>query len=260
MDLETTQKLVQLNRTFYEQFGDAFAATRQRLQPGIKRLFQTCNMDGDWLDLGCGNGAVLSAWAQLVKHGSYSGLDFSQALLLEAEQRATEARKMGLKIWLSQADIAGGDWSAAIASLKQKDAAFPTRFDGVMSFATLHHIPGQHNREALLRRIKQVLKPGGYFLLSCWQFQHSPKLLGRVQPWALVELDPAQLDEGDTLLDWRGTLPGQAPQTGLRYVHLFSLEELNTLAETSGFRVKESFESDGMGNRLGLYHVWQCLE
>ncbi len=260
MEWETSQKLVQLNRTFYEQFGDAFAATRQRVQPGIQRLFQTHSMEGDWLDLGCGNGAVLSAWAQAAKQGSYTGLDFSQALLLEAEQRAKEVRKRGLSVWLSQADITSLEWGKVISTLQKTDTAFPALYDGVISFATLHHIPGQHSRERVLRQIKQVLKPGGYFLLSCWQFQHSPKLLSRVQPWSLVELDPAQLDERDTLLDWRGTLPGHQPQTGLRYVHLFNLEELKELAQTCGFKVNESFESDGLGNRLGLYQVWQNLE
>ncbi|HWR65068.1 MAG TPA: hypothetical protein VN364_03015, partial [Bellilinea sp.] len=62
---------------------------------------------------------------------------------------------------------------------------------------------------------------------------------------------------GDTLLDWRYALPGQPEQVGLRYVHLFSREELAELAAQAGFAVESEFESDGEGGRLGLYQAWR---
>jgi hypothetical protein len=40
-------------------------------------------------------------------------------------------------------------------------------------------------------------------------------------------------------------------------VHQFSEQELAELAESTGFRVVESFYSDGEGGRLGLYQVWK---
>lgn len=257
MDAETVATLIAINRTFYEQFGDSFAATRQRVQPGILRLFNTYQVHGSWLDLGCGNGAVLTAWAASAGHGSYTGLDFSQALLHETKQRAVAIRQAGLEVWLAEGNIAGGQWGEAVDALRQQDPAFPARFDGVMSFASIHHIPGSENRQAFFGRVNQALKPGGLVFLSCWQFQNSPKLLSRVQPWTLVNIDPARLEEGDTLLDWRGTSPAQAGQTGLRYVHLFRPAELEQLAQQTGFIVVETFESDGAGGRLGLYQVWR---
>ena len=257
MDAETAAALIALNRTFYEQFGDSFAATRQRVQPGILRLFNTYPVDGSWLDLGCGNGAVLTAWAESSEHGSYTGLDFSQALLHEAKQRASAIRSAGLQVWLAEGNIAGGQWGDAVDALRQHDPAFPARFDSVMSFASIHHIPGSENRQAFFDRVNQALKPGGLVFLSCWQFQNSPKLVSRIQPWTLVNIDPALLEEGDTLLDWRGTSPAQAGQTGLRYVHLFNPDELEQLSRHTGFTVVETFESDGVGSRLGLYQVWR---
>jgi hypothetical protein len=73
----------------------------------------------------------------------------------------------------------------------------------------------------------------------------------RIQPWEDTGISPTDVDAGDTLLDWR------AGGHGLRYVHLFSEEELARLAEGCGFTVKESFYSDGEGNKLSLYQVWQ---
>jgi hypothetical protein len=82
----------------------------------------------------------------------------------------------------------------------------------------------------------------------------SPKLAGRVQPWAAAGLDAADMDQGDYLLDWRG---GQVPQKqALRYVHEFNEAELGELAASSGFRLQESFASDGYGSNLALYQSW----
>ncbi len=59
------------------------------------------------------------------------------------------------------------------------------------------------------------------------------------------------MDPGDYLLDWR------RGGEGLRYVHHFSPEELAELAAETGFRVLETFWSDGEGGNLGLYQVWE---
>ncbi len=257
MDGQTVQALIQINQVFYEEYGEPFAATRQRIQPGIMRLMRDISMQGDWLDLGCGNGAVLSAWSDIAVRGSFTGLDFSQVLLKEAELRAESVRKTGKNVWLQQANIGGGDWGSVLSALSKKADAFPKKFDGVMSFATIHHIPGYQNRLAFFQQIYQWLKPGGIVLLSCWQFQNSPKLVKRIQPWSMVSIDFDQLEPGDTLLDWRAHAPGQSEKTGLRYVHLLSHEELAKLSSESGFEVIQTFESDGEGGRLGLYQVWK---
>ena len=71
-------------------------------------------------------------------------------------------------------------------------------------------------------------------------------------PWAEVGLAPEDVDEGDVLLDWRAS-----DQVGLRYVHTFSEASLTRLAEQAGFKVNESFLSDGKPGNLALYQVWR---
>ena len=107
-----------------------------------------------------------------------------------------------------------------------------------------------------LQETASLLPAGGVFIFSVWQFQHSPRLLERIQPWSAAGLTDADLEEGDTLLDWRARLPGQPEQSGLRYVHQFSEGELAELASGCGMQRLEAFESDGEGGRLGLYQVW----
>ncbi|MFN8461172.1 MAG: hypothetical protein U0X93_05310 [Anaerolineales bacterium] len=70
-------------------------------------------------------------------------------------------------------------------------------------------------------------------------------------PSGLSGVEASEVDEGDYLLDWR------SGGEGLRYVHHFTEAELGKLASASGFRVVESFSSDGETGNLGLYQVWK---
>jgi very-short-patch-repair endonuclease len=148
-----------------------------------------------------------------------------------------------------QANLAA-DWRAAMPD---------TRFDLVFAFAALHHLPSRRLRLDVLARVREALPPGGHFIHSEWQFHNSPKLVERIQPWERAGLNPADVEDGDALLDWRasGSSAGDVP--ALRYVHHFSVEELNELAAEAGFAILHSFHSDGAGGRLGLYQVWQLL-
>lgn len=247
MKPDTIARLLSLNLIFYQSFGPAFAKTRLRIQPGVRRALDSrVPQAGRWLDLGCGSGALGVAWAQSGRRGLYLGIDSSRALLDEARRETEGFSTPELEIRYEPGDLAG-DWAAACEGL----------FDGVLCFAALHHLPGEDLRLRVLRRVGELLPAGGLFIHSNWQFQHSPKLLARVQPWERIGLADADVDAGDTLLDWRYALPGQPEQVGLRYVHRFTPEELARLAAQCGFEVVETYESDGQGGRLGHYEVWK---
>jgi tRNA (uracil-5-)-methyltransferase TRM9 len=244
----TTQSiLLDLNRQFYQTFGRAFAATRRRIQPGVRRVLGELPPDGRWVDLGCGSGALAKAWAETGRKGLYLGLDFSEALLEEARQ-GLKPVPQGLDVHFERADLSDPGWSRGLRD---------TSFDGALAFAVLHHLPGVDLRQRVLEDLRRLLKSGGLFVHSEWQFQHSPKLMARRQPWEMIGLTDADVEAGDTLLDWRYALPGQPEQVGLRYVHLFDREELAGLAADTGFEIIDEFESDGEGGRLGLYQMWR---
>jgi tRNA (uracil-5-)-methyltransferase TRM9 len=257
MQPETMQRLIELNRRFYAEFGPAFAATRRRIQDGVRRaLAGLPDAPGErWLDLGCGSGALALEWLRGGRRSSYLGLDFSGPLLAEARQvvagwEETAARPSAAgTASFAMADLGSPDWAHGLSG----------EFRGVLAFAVLHHLPGKQRRVALLQQVRALLPPGGWFVHSVWQFQHSARLLARVQPWSLAGLAEADVEPGDTLLDWRYALPGQAERVGLRYVHAFTRPELIELAQASGFTLRTEFESDGQGGRLGLYQVWEAL-
>lgn len=271
MQAEIGKRLVEINRQFYEDFGKAFAITRSRIQPGVKRIFEMLPVEDSTLDLGCGNGALALEWVNQKRRGFYLGIDFSPVLLDEARHAIEGKESHGLQVKFCQADLANPTWFERVtecvdspihmkkSSSDEDFTGFATPcFNTVLMFASIHHLPGHDLRLDLLKRIRDFLSPGSRLILSVWQFQHSAKWNERRQPWDLVGLRPEDVDAGDTLLDWRFQLPGKKERVGLRYVHLFSHEELAELAASSGFELVEEFVSDGEGGNLSLYQVWQA--
>lgn len=238
MNADTAAALTRLNQQFYHDFAEQFSETRQRLQPGVLRLLAQVDPGAALLDLGCGNGELAVELAARGHHGGYTGLDISSRLLAAARRRLPA----GYPAWLHQADLSSPDWETVLGE---------GNYDLVCAFAVLHHIPGETQRRRLLHKIHRLIKPGGRLLLSNWQFLASERLRSRILPWEAAGLAAAEVEPGDYLLDWR------RGGTGQRYVHHFSGQELEELAERSGFSVQDQFYSDGEGGRLGLYQVWQ---
>ncbi len=236
MNSVTAERLLAINREFYNRFGSQFSSTRQRLQPGVKKILETIQ-DDSVLDLGCGNGHFLREISRRGHKQTLLGLDFSLPLLRDAESApGVEFREVDL----SQLSAFGLQLSVDVG------------WDVITMFATLHHIPSNEMRLDILQTVRKLLKDDGKFILSNWQFLNSAKLKSRIQSWDKVGINENDLDEGDYLLDWR------SGGEGLRYVHHFSAGELLGLAEQAGMRVTASFSSDGDGGNLGLYQIWEC--
>ena len=242
MDSSVAARLVEINREFYTRFGASFSATRQRIQPGVRRVLEMLNGDEPLLDLGSGNGEQARALAERGHRGSYLGVDFSPSLLRDAEFQPG-----GFSARFVQADL------TELPAVRQK-AAMNRNWAVVTAFAVLHHIPSRELRLGLLRVVHEALRRDGLFLHSHWQFLNSEKLKARIQPWEAISLEQADVEAGDYLLDWR------SGGHGLRYVHHFDEQELAEYARVAGFEVVDMFYSDGEGGRLGLYQVWKPIK
>ncbi len=243
MHTDTFERLRALNHEFYQTFAGPFADKRQRLQPGILSALEKYLPAGKILDLGCGHGALAQHLIETGFQGTYLGLDLSEGMIAQAQHSVEHPQ-----VRFVEGDLSLNAWVDVFQSV---DRAFSPPYAMVLAFASLHHIPGTDRRENLVQEVANALESRGLWILSVWDFMQSNRLRKRILPWESVGVDPALVEPGDHLIDWRHG--GQ----GVRYVHHFSPEELAGLAMNSGFEVVETFQSDGENGLQGLYQVWE---
>jgi len=241
---EIAARLLHLNQQFYQTFAQHFAETRRRLQPGVIRILDNLPPQMSVLDLGCGNGELALGLARHGHNGIYLGLDASGVLLSIACQKCEHPRAR-----FQQVNLADPAWVETLPAPSQGE--IKRSYDRILAFAVLHHLPGRSLRLNFVHQIHDLLIDNGQFILSNWNFMASPRLRGRIVSWEAIGLSQAEVEPGDHLLDWR------RGGIGLRYVHHFNEEELLGLATEAGYRIIETFYSDGEGGRLGLYQVWE---
>lgn len=139
----------------YDQIGLNFSATRQKLSPEVISLLPKLTEHASVLDLGCGNGVLLTALDRRSPNegGSvnYTGIDFSSVLIKEA----TGSHPAGRFILADILDQA--IWN----DLPQ--------FDLIVALAVFHHLPSPNDHIKLLRNIKQHLNINGSCLISVWR-------------------------------------------------------------------------------------------
>ena len=250
MDTQISARLIELNYQFYQTFASSFSVTRYSVQPGVRKiadeyLIRKQSPAGlPILDLGCGNGILARYLDENHFSGNYLGVDASPGLLGLSENKVVPPQ---FALAFQVLDITAPGWETQLPA---------QTYHPIVSFAVFHHIPGTELRVDIFRKIRRLLPPGGIFILSNWQFMNSPKLSKRIIPWEKIGLSSSQVDPGDVLLDWRA----EQGETGYRYVHNFTEDELKELALRSGFNILDSFYSDGSSGNLAIYQVWQAAQ
>jgi tRNA (uracil-5-)-methyltransferase TRM9 len=239
MDETTRSALAELNRTFYAGFAGDFARTRRGWPLGFERILPHLRSAANVLDVGCGNGRLLSFLAERGWRGRYLGVDSSAGLLAAAEQnlelRPAEAS-------FRPADLLSPQWVATPAGFAP---------DAIACLAVLHHIPGASHRARLVAECAGLLEPGGILIISVWQFLSTPRLRARVLPWSKVGLKDEEVELGDYLLSW-----GEGA-VGHRYCAAIAEETLCELAQQVGLATVDTFYADGHEGNLGLYGVFR---
>jgi len=227
--------LLKLNRQFYLKTQKYFNRSRQFYWEGWKKLLpylQVRNLQV--LDLGCGNGRF-GIWLSGQRQIDYTGLDNNQYLLNRCREVLPQAKLINqdiLKPW----------------QVKEK-------FDLIVLFGVLHHIPGFNNRLKILRWAKKLLSENGYLIFSLWQLDKSRRLTRKIVPWpeflksSKIKINLKQLEPNDLIIDWK------SGPTAHRFCHIVDGKELKRLLGKLKMIQRQNYFSDGEKGRGNRYLI-----
>lgn len=156
-----------------------------------------------WLDVGCGTGALTQTILETASPGAVHGVDQSEGYVAYAREKIPDSR----------ATFAVGDAQA----LQLQSSAY----DVVVSGLVLNFIP---NKARALSEMARVVQPGGNVALYVWDYAGEMQLMRHF--WdAAAALDPAaiELDEGRRF-------PICKPEPLMRLFRMVGLHDVETHA------------------------------
>lgn len=258
MELKTQNRLLTLNRRFYEQVAHHFDATRQGWTPGLWAILPYFRAAGkerlSVLDVGCGNGRFARLLEEAGVVASYTGVDGNESLLRIARKSA--ANLAGVESQFIQAELSNTDWASVLAAGRRAESRHahaatasigPPKYTVVLCTATVQHLPGYALRLRLMRDLQRL--SSDYVVLSFWQFLSSNRFRSKLIDPSTVGINPTELEPGDALLPWRQGVES------VRYVHQVDDAELRQLAAGAGLTVLHTFRADGKESDLNLYAI-----
>lgn len=306
MTRATVRALCQLNTEFYERNAASFSQTRTAPWEGWRRCMAACGFDDSdgaaldqpvdaqiadsVLDIACGNLRFEAFLANTYPHIDWSFFAVDNCEPLVASGQEDVAKKVHFTCEDIVSNILDGLPAAEPANVPALAAATP--FDLVVSFGFLHHIPSfDLRRQFLLEALSQV-KPGGYLVVSFWQFLNDSAKRAKIEQTHAEALaffagcaethtnDRDALDRGagsssssnlnpsdlkppvffagslepnDYFLGWKNE------PDNYRYCHHFSSEEIDRIitALAPHVTVVESFSADGKPGNLNRYVILQ---
>jgi tRNA (uracil-5-)-methyltransferase TRM9 len=266
MNQQTALKFNKLNHEFYQKVALFFDSSRQYNWDGWEREELLKILEEiqplKVLDLGCGNGRYLKTILNFeFKILNYDGIDSSDDLLKKA-RASTSLMQFPLEsnVGFHHQDLLLDNWE------KGREG----KFNLVVAFGLLHHIPSQELRLRFFERVFSVLEDGGYFVFTVWNFEGSERQKNKIadpnSPTVMSSLSRhgltmEDLDPNDYLLSWnRGV-------EAIRYAHAYTHEEIQTSINNSmpyaqgisafGGKINNYFRADGKEGDLNTYYIVQ---
>jgi len=237
MTSETAKKICALNIQTYNRIARAFSDTRTRPWDDLTPLTTYLSDGMSILDIGCGNGRILTALPQDISF-HYTGVDISAALIQEAERiHEHDIRKPQFFI---------GD----VLSLQDVPDLQGKQFDIVSAVAVLNHIPDRALQIQALSNVRLFLKPGGLLFLTNWNLL---QIQARKSVWRYTleryrtpdsvwqkkyGFSKKELSFRDCLTTWKSGALAEP-----LYYYSFTLHELTRLCRAASLRMQDTYYS-----------------
>lgn len=200
MTNDQVSMILKLNCDFYKKIAKEFSQTRSSPWEGWGRVVEKISLPSGAkvLDLGCGNGRFYEYLTKNYTGFAYIGVDTSDELLKIAKNKFADANFLNLDIVTDNLNSLG-------------------KFDLITAFGVFHHIPTQELRVELAKKFLDLLNPGGFFVISMWDFDES-----KSRP---IPLNLNFLEQGDFLLGWGNN------RDALRYCHKYTDSEIKAITD-----------------------------
>jgi tRNA (uracil-5-)-methyltransferase TRM9 len=260
MTQKTINILNQLNKQFYDETGSvvwnqkpdyywqgwyqltAFINDKLTTKQSLSNQFKI-------LDLGCGNSRfanflVSELDSEQVENIEYLGVDFSVNLI---DTFKTKPRTNFANFELLELDV--------ISQLHQLKEI---KFDLIVIFGLIHHIPSHQARTKFFEQVSSLLKPSGLLIFTTWQYLDTPRLIKRVvdpetetgkSVFQRLGIQKTDLEPGDNILDWVKKV------FSYRYSHYFDEAEVKGFITDNNLNLVHSFVCDGRDSKRNRYYV-----
>jgi 2-polyprenyl-3-methyl-5-hydroxy-6-metoxy-1,4-benzoquinol methylase len=228
MKPEIVKKLNNLTTEFYQTVASSFDSTRQHPWIGWEKTW----------------GYLVASHSQFLTTKqnasiNYIGIDSSKELLEKAHGRFSS------NIFL-QHDVI----DQQTGSIQTLPTTISTqKYDLIVLFGVLHHIPGFNNRLELFKHLQSHLNANGVIVVSVWNFATDSRLKQKILPWSTISMDNEDVEINDFLLPWDREVHA------VRYTHYTSTEEMLRLIEDSNLQMTSSFTADGKSEELNSYYI-----
>ncbi len=190
-----------LTQDFYNEVAKSWDATRTSPWKGWFKVWDTISPNYttrgnteslEILDVGCGNARLADFLATKIESFTYTGIDYSEKLLLQAENRLKKNNKLNYKLINSNIEDVEFTENQGTKSATSK---LNNKYDQIWCIAVLHHLENLEEVKSVLEKYACVLKPNGYLIFTFWDFQKIDRLMKRS-----LELTPNSF-----LLDWQAS-------------------------------------------------------
>lgn len=199
----------------YNTIASDFAISRHKPWPELNLFIPYIKNGFKLLDLGCGSGRLLNLFRENNLTIDYLGIDFSPALIKEAQATYPE-----------QKFVCANMLEYSLES---------ECYDAIFLIASFHHLTEVKQRKELLVKIFTALKPGGYLLMTnwnLWQLKYFQYLFKNIKQKKACN---------DFFIPWKNK---NAQNKELyRFYHGFISLELKNLLMQAGFSLESNWLS-----------------